>query len=473
MYRSLRFRDFAHSLIQSALLLWSVLQSRSDFFAQYGPYEYLADFLLSVLCLLSAVTIYSSNPIALNALLILPALGLYILGPTKKASKQALKPSHPKEEVKDLDPLPVRPFITAYRGGMMIITCISILAVDFRVFPRRFAKVETWGTSLMDMGVGSFVFSAGLVAARPVLQARLGGERSSLTGLLLASPRSSLPLLVLGFIRLYSVKGLDYAEHVSEYGVHWNFFFTLALLPPFVSLFQPVITKVHAVVLALLFGGVYEIILQSTDLRAYILTAPRTDLISQNREGLFSFLGYLALFLIGQGLGLQILPRSVSRETVKSPSAQRKHLFFHLAGNSVLWTVLYAVSVSYRYGLGLQVSRRLANFSYISWVAAFNCSQLLAFYVIEQFCFPNLLSAKDQQDSKTQASKATSRVLKAYNRNGLAIFLIANLLTGLVNLTLDTLTMSRLGAMGILVGYCSTLTAVAVGLDLWNISIKL
>lgn len=107
--------------------------------------------------------------------------------------------------------------IAVFRATMMLTTCVCILAVDFHVFPRRFAKVETYGTGVMDIGVGAFVFANGLVS--PAAASRKG---------VVAAMRSAGPLLLLGAGRLVSIKASGYPEHVSEYGVHWNFFLTLA-----------------------------------------------------------------------------------------------------------------------------------------------------------------------------------------------------------------------------------------------------
>ncbi|KAG5937616.1 Glucosaminyl phosphatidylinositol (GlcN-PI) nositol acylation protein [Claviceps pazoutovae] len=470
-----------------AILLWSALQARQFFFSSSSPLSYAVDFLLHVGAFLLATTLYASTPMLLLLLLLAPAALVYVMPPRKVRStlkKKKIAPAASAPGAKPPNEMPIKPFLTWYRGAMMIMTCVSILAVDFRLFPRRFAKVETWGTSLMDIGVGSFVFTAGVVAARPVLKERASGHSIGLMRRLVSSARHSLPLLVLGVIRLLSVKGLDYAEHVSEYGVHWNFFFTLGLLPPFVATFQAVLRYVPSyAALAFLLSAAYQVLLETTSLKAYVLTAPRQDLLSMNREGIFSFFGYLAIFLAGQDLGMFALPRSGSSSTSGSggggnstASLERKALLRTMAARAALWSTLYYLSTSYTLGLGLNVSRRMANLPYVMWVAAFNTIQILACCAIETFFFPGMYSHSHAQDATTEQEAiktATSAVLGAYNRNGLAVFLVANLLTGLVNMTVRTLECRPVETMGILLGYMGAVTAVAVSLDYWDVSIKL
>ncbi|KAJ5491312.1 GPI-anchored wall transfer protein 1 [Penicillium diatomitis] len=264
----------------AAVLLWSALQSRLSFFTPYSPAALLTDFILNVLAILFATTAYSSAPVLLNILLITPAVLLYLTQPPQRLQQKA-KPSrklvnHDDRSADQAEALPVHPFLSTYRAAMMVITCVAILAVDFRVFPRRFAKVENWGTSLMDLGVGSFVFSAGVVSARAVLKSRASAaKKKSFIGRLVQSLRHSVPLLVLGLIRLWSVKGLDYAEHVTEYGVHWNFFFTLGFLPPFVEVFDSLTALIPSYeALAVIISIAYQIALESTNLKSYILVSP-------------------------------------------------------------------------------------------------------------------------------------------------------------------------------------------------------
>ncbi|RDW72970.1 GPI-anchored wall transfer protein [Coleophoma cylindrospora] len=466
--------NYVTAVAPVAVILWSVFQTRQSLFTVYTPIAFLVDFFLNVGAILLAITLYADSPLLLNLLLIAPAILVYALPSNTPHKKKARPPGvAPTKGASSLSPLPKKPFLTTYRGCMMAITCLAILAVDFRIFPRRFAKVETWGTSLMDVGVGSFVFSAGVVAARPILKEQLANKTSRLSTRLYASVRHSLPLIVLGLIRLYSVKGLDYAEHVTEYGVHWNFFFTLGFLPPFVAIFQSAFQLLPSYEgLAVLLGIVYQIALEFTNLKVYILTAPRTDLLSQNREGIFSFFGYLAIFLAGQGTGMYIIPRELTK-TIKTAPEHRQRLLITLAAWSSFWIVLFCLATNYSYGFGLSVSRRLANLPYFLWISAFNCTQILAFCVVETVFFPAAHRSIDTKAEHAAYQSSTSKVLEAFNRNGLAVFLVANLLTGLVNLTVPTLHVNNIQAMGILMAYAITLTGLAVGLDGYDISIKL
>ncbi|KXT05776.1 hypothetical protein AC578_1026 [Pseudocercospora eumusae] len=499
----------------AAAFLWAMLQSRQNFFNPYTLPAAFTDFLIQCCAILFATTVYSAGPHVLDGLLILPAVAAF-LQPTPHLPKPAKPPAKADEDLvkeEEKDPLPVKPFITAYRGAMMIITCSSILAVDFPIFPRRFAKTESFGTSLMDLGVGSFVFAAGIVAARQQLKEQISATRSIVTRLKEAM-RHSLPLLVLGLVRLASVKGLDYAEHVSEYGVHWNFFFTLALLSPALAILQPLLQWLPYNIFAFILAICYELILFCVpDMKRYIILSERVpgDWLSQNREGVFSFIGYLAIFIAGMGIGQNILTRDPP--PAGNPLAPKDHMdqdaewLASVLGAAekedeapkpaappmempqlkpewpestlprlFIWTVLwfvFALWAMWRYGPRLFVSRRMANLAYVCWVCSFNTAQLLLFCLIEKFLFPNLYNAKTKEGERQRIQEATSRVMKAYNRNGLAVFLIANLLTGLVNMTMPTIFMGDVPAMAVLVSYMAVLTTIALALDHYDISIKL
>lgn len=379
----------------------------------------------------------------------------------------------------------------------------------------------------MDLGVGNFVFSAGVVAARPVIregqkavQAGRGDVKVDFTGRMLAALRHSFPLLVLGIVRLLSVKNLDYAEHVTEYGVHWNFFFTLALLPPFVeavdcclavvrsytftsaskssttgsqqklqSQTQPPRRSIRYDLIAILIAITYELVLNNTSLLSFILISPRTptsSLLAKNREGVFSFFGYLAIFLAGRSTGilacqfhLPPVPKrkgaSQARLEQSAISTERiKVVLPQLLLRAVVYAGLYFLATNV-YLINLGISRRLASLPYVLWTVAYNNAQLFLFAAVEgvgeKFTYTRYSAGQD--DGLFTAHEIPSPIMRAFNRNGLAVFLIANLLTGLVNLTVNTLDMSNAGAMGVLILYAGLVSSVAVIMDAYGVKIKL
>ncbi|CUS13258.1 unnamed protein product [Tuber aestivum] len=453
------------AVVPATYILYAALQTRLGFFKSYGPLQLVADILLSAVAILFSTTLYSSFPLLLILLIVSPAILLHLDQPRNSKRPAKPKPQDVEKKTNSAPEFPKKPFLTVYRGGMMVVTCCAILAVDFRVFPRRFAKVENWGTSLMDIGVGSFVFSGGMMSAKSVIKGYLVKCASeSLGARLKGAMRTSLPLLVLGIVRLIMIKGVDYAEHVTEYGVHWNFFFTLGFLPLLLAILQSVSpmasrmgispTLVYTL-LSLVTAVGYQVVLETTGLKAFVLIGDRNKygLISQNKEGISSFAGYLSIFLAGMATGMYTLPRDTR--------SQRFGLLKKLGGWSLFWTTLFIITKE-RWGFDLAVSRRLANLPYILWVASFNTAQVTVFYLIERAYFRG-----------AEYSDAVPRVLEAFNRNGLAIFMVANIFTGLVNLSINTLEYGRIPAMGVLTSYILVLTLLAVGLDRKNISIKL
>lgn len=55
-------------------------------------------------------------------------------------------------DTKGKEPRRYLPFLIPFRATLQLSTVAAILAVDFHLFPRRFAKTEEYGTSLVLFG---------------------------------------------------------------------------------------------------------------------------------------------------------------------------------------------------------------------------------------------------------------------------------------------------------------------------------
>ena len=109
--------------------------------------------------------------------------------------------------------------ISTFRVYILLFTMIAILAVDFNVFPTHFGKTHGYGVSVMDIGVGAFVASNALACS---------DAKSTTVPLSVVSiVTKALPLLVVGFVRWASTAAISYHVDPTEYGIHWNFFFSL------------------------------------------------------------------------------------------------------------------------------------------------------------------------------------------------------------------------------------------------------
>ncbi|XP_044285903.1 phosphatidylinositol-glycan biosynthesis class W protein [Varanus komodoensis] len=353
------------------------------------------------------------------------------------------------------------PSITTFRVFVNVLTSISILAVDFPQYPRRYAKTETYGTGVMDFGVGSFIFGNAVVC--PEVRLKPGTVRHRF--FYLARQLVSVwPLVLLGAGRLVSVKAVDYHEHVSEYGVHWNFFFTLAAVRIAASLLLATFPVRQAWVVAVVLAVTYECFLDLTPLKEFILHGSdgqnsRAGFLNANREGVFSVIGYLAIYMASVQIGLYLLrKRSTVREWLGVIG------FF-------LWNVLLlflCLHVTQTYVD--RVSRRLANLAFCLWVIAhslvlFSCflaaDLILAFtkFLVDEadipcswtFGEPSATNKKlDWEPRGGQPKLQGTCLISAVNKNQLLYFLLANILTGLVNMLVDTVHSNTLTAMFIL-----------------------
>ncbi|KAG1668829.1 hypothetical protein FOA52_004923 [Chlamydomonas sp. UWO 241] len=411
-------------------------------------------------------------------------------------------------------------YVSLFRGGLMLYTCLCILAVDFNAFPRRFAKAETYGAGLMDVGVGGIIVASGLVSVgrrgagggggdtgtiHPAVAAAAAAAAEPASLRLARGLRAALPCLVLGCVRLVSVKLLGYQEHVGEYGAHWNFFATIAAVT-LLAHAAPVPPRSLAAAAAGV-AALHQLAL-SAGLGAWALSPERgPGLLAANKEGIVSVPGYWALYLAGGALAhaMHVTAQPVARtlaHVARGERGSRGALWVWLALWAAVDAALWAVALALE-ALVEARSRRSCNAAFVAWSAALSLSLLLPLAAAQaawtlSWRAPHAGSSADgeagftgftrmrlqdpgdgeaaqqqQQQQQQVAERCAPWLPAAASRSMLAVFLAANVLTGLVNMSIDTLAADDWTARAVVGSYMVAVAGAVAALDAWGVVIRI
>ncbi|CAD7000450.1 unnamed protein product [Ceratitis capitata] len=261
-----------------------------------------------------------------------------------------------------------RPFIiTLVRATINILATIYILfGENVKVTQNSYAISESYGICLKDMGIGLYVFSMGIVQRKSRRYERL--------------KRNTCILLTLGLIRFICTQFFNIDQDIHEYGSHWNGFITMALT----NIGGTYIYESLRSPKDRLFGGVAFMIFHQVMLHfmteAIILNEdkPRDTLPDANREGIYSYSGFLALYLLSTFIGDCLRPRP---KNVILFYNEALRMFKELA---VLVLSLWGMVIVCHYTTSF--SRVLCNTGYVVFVLAIATTMtflaMLVFHVI-------------------------------------------------------------------------------------------
>uniref|UniRef100_A0A336LWF1 Phosphatidylinositol-glycan biosynthesis class W protein n=1 Tax=Culicoides sonorensis TaxID=179676 RepID=A0A336LWF1_CULSO len=429
------------------------------------PMQFLQEFVILVVPVIASVTILNDFMLQINIALLVVCLPLFIF--------------HMKDRV-HIEPfiqIPTRPmqYLTVGRSVVNLLTCLCILAVDFQIFPRNLAKTETFGYGLMDTGVGLYVMINGGVSAEARKQKHEKLTLMRVKKILIGTS----PLIFLGLIRFFLVKEIDYQTHISEYGVHWNFFMTLASVKLFGSLLLEMLpSPKYAHYMAITCLCLHEMSLQ-LGLSQYVMNADvsrETSFINANREGIVSIPGYVSIYLLSIWLGSQI--QFHGKDTIRPKE------LLNVVGKITfisffLWKMIYVCDKMFG------TSRRLANMGYCFWITSLGATMIVLFMLLEIFILfvkfdqKELNQGQNERKSESNANikqldrlKYVPLIFEAINYNALLFFLVANLMTGAVNLLFQTMLLSDVASLSIIGYYAFTLLMIMVFLYENNIKLK-
>jgi phosphatidylinositol glycan class W len=316
------------------------------------------------------------------------------------------------------------------------------------VFPRKYAKTETFGVSLMDSGVGLFIFMSGLTSkyARAQVLAKSGQDKylvNFFSWNVSGDSIQKILVLSLGVGRMLALRLIGYHTHVSEYGKEWNFFVSLFFIWSISDMCRLFLTQSAIFCIFLVILICYQVLLVDYGLTEFIFQSERYSFFTDNREGIFSIFGGLNVYIVAEMVSSSIFfSKNVSRNVTMTSQSQsdlshissaevhsesctiskseRINLIFRLVLATLSAFSVWMLSEYYQ-----ETSRRLFNVAFSSYILflGFFC---LLFLVLLEHVFADWINMR-------------LKIFEMFNNNQLLTFLVANVITGCVNVMFETI----------------------------------
>jgi energy-converting hydrogenase Eha subunit C len=182
----------------------------------------------------------------------------------------------------------------------------------------------------------------------------------------------------------------------------------------------------------------------------------RESFFMANKEGFLSIIGLTGYHLVYTRLHLII--DDASKTHKRYGITQTLKALLRLAAPSIVGLIVMHNFVQ-------PSSRRISNAAYVCWSAC-----MVIFLLGCEVTVNSGIAALQRRYHNVD--DFGSKIYRAFSQNAMPLFLLANLLTGAINIIFDTNSMSNLPSLAIIVGYLAFLSVVGYYLLQRNYDIR-
>ena len=206
---------------------------------------------------------------------------------------------------------------------------------------------------------------------------------------------------------------------------------------------------------------IHQSFLSTTKLTEIILSSERNigNLFSANKEGIASLPGYVSLHLLAEWVSKNIIFNKKVKDGGSKDLSTMNILSRLGLLTGICFGIWYFLSTTIQ-----KTSRRLMNSAYFFLVMWISLDALLLSYLVD-VNIASFLSARTNISNGIIQKSFSIAVYEVLNKHSLLVFLGANIMTGLINQTVQTLYTPTEMAMTIIIIYNMFFIILAFVLD--------